>query len=95
VTDRALKLLPAHRYDAIVVNEGQDLDSLRWLPLLDLLRDRQWGIVYVFGAVNRDLCHAPEPHELGVVMPNRCRSPTSTRTVDALGRCTNLPSAIR
>jgi hypothetical protein len=28
VLDRALKALPAHRYDAIVVDEGQDLDAV-------------------------------------------------------------------
>jgi superfamily I DNA/RNA helicase len=69
VLDQALRALPEHRYDAIVVDEGQDLDSVWWLPLLDLLRDRQRGIVYVFGDVNQDLYHAREPSELGVVMP--------------------------
>jgi superfamily I DNA/RNA helicase len=69
VLDRALTLLPEHRYDAIVVDEGQDLDAVWWLPLLDLLRDRERGIVYVFGDVNQDLYHAREPDELGVVMP--------------------------
>ena len=61
VLDRALGMLPAHRYDAIVVDEGQDLDSVWWLPLLDLLRDAERGIVYVFGDANQDLYHAREP----------------------------------
>ena len=69
VMDRALTLLPGHRYDAIVVDEGQDLDAVWWLPLLDLLRDRERGVVYVFGDANQDLYHAREPEELGVVMP--------------------------
>lgn len=69
VLDRALKLLPEHRYDAILVDEGQDLDSVWWLPLLDLLRDPSTGIVYVFADANQDLYHAREPEELGVVMP--------------------------
>ncbi len=69
VLDRALRLLPQHRYDAIVVDEGQDLDSVWWLPLLDLLRDPATGIVYVFADANQDLYHAREPEELGVVMP--------------------------
>lgn len=69
VLDRALRVLPEHRYDAIVVDEGQDIDSVWWLPLLDLLRDREHGIVYVFGDANQDLYHAREPDELGVVMP--------------------------
>src|SRR5690606_2318225 len=69
VLDRALQALPGHRFDAIVVDEGQDLDQEWWLPLLDLLRDRERGIVYVFGDANQDLYHAREPAELGVVMP--------------------------
>lgn len=69
VLDRALKVLTDVRYDAIVVDEGQDLDAEWWLPLLDLLRDRERGIVYVFGDANQDLYHAREPDELGVVMP--------------------------
>ncbi len=69
VLDRALKELPDVRFDAIVVDEGQDLDQMWWLPLLDLLRDREQGIVYVFGDANQDLYHAREPDELGVVMP--------------------------
>ena len=70
VLDRALVLLPEHRYDAIVVDEGQDLDAVWWIPLLDLLRDPRQGIVYVFGDANQDLYHAREPDELGVVMPD-------------------------
>ena len=69
VLDEALQRLPDHRYDAIVVDEGQDLDAVWWIPLLDLLRDRERGIVYVFGDANQDLYHAREPSELGVVMP--------------------------
>ncbi len=70
VLDRALNRLPEHRYDAIVVDEGQDLDAVWWIPLLDLLRDPRRGIVYVFGDANQDLYHAREPDELGVVMPD-------------------------
>jgi len=69
VMDWALRGLPEHRFDAIVVDEGQDLDSVWWLPLLDLLRDPASGIVYVFADANQDLYHAREPEELGVVMP--------------------------
>ncbi|MGI8657383.1 MAG: AAA family ATPase [Candidatus Limnocylindria bacterium] len=69
VLDRALRARGEPRFDAIVVDEGQDLDAVWWLPLLDLLRDREQGIVYVFGDANQDLYHAREPDELGVVMP--------------------------
>ncbi len=66
----AAKALPAHRYDAIVVDEAQDIDSVWWLPLLDLLGDPEHGSLYVFGDANQDLYHA-EPDEIGVVMPDR------------------------
>lgn len=69
ILDRSLKVLTGVRYDAIVVDEGQDIDAEWWLPLLDLLRDRERGIVYVFGDANQDLYHAREPDEMGVVMP--------------------------
>jgi hypothetical protein len=49
----------------------RDLDSVWRLPLLDLLRDRERGIVYVFGDANQDLYHAREPDELGVVTAER------------------------
>ena len=71
ILDRVLRDGGGPRFDAIVVDEGQDLDSVWWLPLLDLLRDRERGIVYVFGDANQDLYHAREPDELGVVMPER------------------------
>jgi hypothetical protein len=69
--DRALQLLPEPRYDAIIVDEAQDIDAEWWLPLLDLLADSQRGIVHVFGDANQDLYHAREPDELGVLMPDR------------------------
>ena len=84
VLDRAIRVLPEDRYDAIVVDEGQDIDSVWWLPLLDLLRDREHGIVYVFGDANQDLYHAREPAEMGVVMPEA--PPTYYLTEDR--RCT-------
>lgn len=71
ILDRALRIRPEPRFDAIVVDEAQDLDSVWWLPLLDLLRDRTHGIVYVFGDANQDLYHSRQPDELGVVMPER------------------------
>ncbi len=43
VLDRALRTVPEPRFDAIVVDEGQDLDQEWWLPLLDLLRDPASG----------------------------------------------------
>jgi hypothetical protein len=36
------------RYDALVVDEGQDFQDDWWLPLLTLLRDPDRGVLYVF-----------------------------------------------
>ncbi len=66
----AVEALPEQRYDAIVVDEAQDIDAVWWLPLLDLLADRERGRLFVFGDANQDLYHA-EPDEIGVVMPDR------------------------
>lgn len=44
----ALEHLASERFDAIVVDEGQDLDE-GWLPAVEmLLRDAQQGVLYVF-----------------------------------------------
>jgi hypothetical protein len=36
------------RYDAIVVDEGQDFEEMWWIPLTELLRDQTQGILYIF-----------------------------------------------
>ena len=36
------------RFDAIVVDEGQDFADIWWIALLDLLKDRENGIFYIF-----------------------------------------------
>jgi hypothetical protein len=66
----AVERLPEHRYDAVVVDEAQDIDAVWWLPLLDLLADREHGRLFVFGDANQDLYHA-DADEIGVVMPDR------------------------
>ncbi|MBI5367362.1 MAG: ATP-binding domain-containing protein [Planctomycetes bacterium] len=40
--------LPGERFDAIVVDEGQDSRPSWWDPLQGMLRDRKSGILYVF-----------------------------------------------
>jgi superfamily I DNA/RNA helicase len=66
----AIERLREHRYDAIVVDETQDIDAVWWLSLLDLVADPARGIPYVFDDANQDLYHA-EPDEIEVVMPDR------------------------
>ena len=55
------------RYDAVVVDEAQDIESIWWLSIHELLRDTQNGILYVFGDDNQDLYHT-DPAEIGIKM---------------------------
>jgi len=43
------------RYDAILVDEGQDFQEHWWLPLQNLLRDPSGGILYIFFDDNQRL----------------------------------------
>lgn len=45
----------ADLYDAIVVDEGQDFQDEWWIPLPDLLKDRENGILYIFFDDNQRL----------------------------------------
>lgn len=45
--ERALRTVP-ERFDAIIVDEGQDFQPDWWRLLLQLLRDPQQGILYIF-----------------------------------------------
>ncbi|MFN2114093.1 MAG: NERD domain-containing protein [Anaerolineae bacterium] len=44
----ALDVLADERYDAIVVDEGQDFEDAWWIPLQSMLRDPETGIFYIF-----------------------------------------------
>ena len=43
----ALAKLPV-RFDAIIADEGQDFAEMWWVTLLDILKDREHGIFYIF-----------------------------------------------
>jgi hypothetical protein len=58
VLERAAQRL-GPRYDALVVDEGQDFDDDWWLPLLTLLRDPDHGILYVFLDSNQAIYKRP------------------------------------
>ena len=45
--DKAAALVK-DRYDAIIVDEGQDFEEIWWVPLLELLDDGNDGILYIF-----------------------------------------------
>jgi len=48
----ALAKLPV-RFDAIIADEGQDFAEMWWITLLDLLKDRDQGIFYIFFDANQ------------------------------------------
>jgi UvrD-like helicase C-terminal domain/AAA domain len=51
----ALEQLPDERFDAVVVDEGQDFKESWWLPLLTALAQPDDGILYVFHDDNQRL----------------------------------------
>ncbi len=55
--DRLRKRPNAHvdLYDAVIVDEGQDFQDEWWIPLPDLLKDRDNGIIYIFFDDNQRL----------------------------------------
>ncbi len=44
-----------HKYDAIIVDEGQDFHESWWIPLQTLLHDPEEGIVYIFYDDNQQI----------------------------------------
>lgn len=51
----ALDRKPGHRYDAIIVDEGQDFRPHWWLALESALDDERDGILYAFFDPNQDI----------------------------------------
>jgi len=65
------------QYDAIIVDEGQDIHDNWWLPLQYLLRDFDNGIVYVFFDDNQNLYRSTQhiPLELAPFpLTRNCRN---------------------
>lgn len=58
----AVSKLPI-RFDAIVVDEGQDFAEIWWIALLDLLKDKQHGVFYIFYDDNQRI------YPRGMVLP--------------------------
>lgn len=74
------------RYDAIVVDEGQDFHRTYWQPLLALLRDPDRGTFYIFSDENQRLFSRDE---LPFTQPTKhlSRNLRSTREIgDVVGR---------
>ena len=51
----ALDLLPDERYDAVIVDEGQDFYELWWLAVIKLLRRPETGVLWVFYDPRQDI----------------------------------------
>jgi len=51
----ALAALPGERWDAIVVDEGQDFRAHWWVPVMELLRDPRGGSLWVFHDPNQNI----------------------------------------
>lgn len=45
------------QFDAVIVDEGQDIKENWWLPLVSLLRDQEQGILFAFYDDNQNLYH--------------------------------------
>lgn len=81
------------RYDAIVVDEGQDFEDVWWVPLVDLLHDAASGVLYIFFDERQDLYHRARSwpiDDLPFELTENCRS---TRSIHRLLRAT-FPGAL-
>ena len=55
ILNKALDVYPDERFDAVIVDEGQDFRELWWLVIEKLLADPQNGTLYVFYDPNQNL----------------------------------------
>ena len=62
----ALEKLPNERYDAIVVDEGQDFKPNWWLAIEEALRKKSNGTLYVFFDPNQNIYNGGPPAAIGV-----------------------------
>jgi Nuclease-related domain/UvrD-like helicase C-terminal domain/AAA domain len=81
----ALAVLPFERFDAVIVDEGQDLYDTYWIPLMEALKDPIHGIMYIFFDDNQRLYGDraptyPFPGEPYVLSKN-CRNTQSIHAV--------------
>ncbi len=79
----ALDTLPL-RFDAIVVDEGQDFLDAWWNPLLLSLADLDGGIVYVFHDDNQNLYRRPNAFPARMVEISLRDNLRNTRRISAL-----------
>jgi hypothetical protein len=73
----ALEAMPDERYDAVLVDEGQDFRELWWPAVLGLLRSAEDSLLYVFWDPNQDLYGGGPPRGIGLTeiqLPQNCRN---------------------
>lgn len=73
----ALERQPDARWDALVVDEGQDFRPHWWLPTLKALRSPHESVLYVFWDPNQDIYGGGPPDSLGLfplVLDHNCRN---------------------
>ena len=76
----ALDRLPDERYDAIVVDEGQDFLPDWWPCLDEALRDERDGTLYAFYDPNQDIYEGGPPRALEILpykLVHNCRNTTN------------------
>jgi hypothetical protein len=89
----ALKTYPDERYDAVVVDEGQDFREYWWLALEKLLRDPKKGHLWVFFDPQQDLYGGGPTEALGLQAASltwNCRN-TERIAAHAFGRIGMTP----
>jgi hypothetical protein len=86
------------QFDAIVVDEGQDLDETMWFFLQCLLHDPDHGILYVFFDGNQNIYQATHTIPLETApytLPHNCRNTQAIhRQVLTFYHADDLPTAI-
>lgn len=73
----ALERAPDTRWDALVVDEGQDFRPQWWQPTLQALRTPHDSVLYVFWDPNQDIYGGGPPDSLGLVplvLDHNCRN---------------------
>ena len=77
----ALERLPEERYDAVIVDEGQDFKPAWWLAIEEALREPTKGTIYVFFDPNQNIYGGGPAREIGVSPFRLMRNCRNTRHI--------------
>ncbi len=84
--EKSLTALPQRRFDAIVVDEGQDFAEDWWIPLQLALRDPNDGILYVFHDENQRIYRRASTFPEGLAPIPLTKNLRNTQPIHALAR---------